>query len=447
MESNFNLNVANFGFDAIISEGEHYFISYSRDDTNRIAPIAKAIHDKACQKCGRLLPFWYDRSGLKFGYDWEQQIIKSLKSCKAVIMFLTNELFQKEGTYMYREFQLAQYYKKTVYCVWLDKLEPKNIVSDKLVSWHFDLRALQGLECIPHETTDSISDRVVTMLFNLPVPPPRPIPFLEKYKNIIILTLAAVAVVAVLTFAVIVPAIKNIFSGGGTVDYGTNSIPEGTTTQDDKSIFDNSSATISVSRVGQTITLGTYEQDNITSNGSEPIEWTVLEIRDNTALIITRYGIDNPQFNTSKTNTTWADSNLRRWMNNTFYNSAFSSQEKQVILEVNVSSEDSLKWGTNGGSSTKDKIFALSESETNKYFSGNGDRQTLATNYAESNGAMVSTDFFMNGKGTTWWWLRNPGSHENEASYISGKGSIASYGAEVNSKHACARPAMWIAVN
>lgn len=452
-----NIKIANFGFNAVISKNEHYFISYSRDDADRIAPIAQAIYDKACKTFGRPIPFWYDRSGLKFGTEWEEQIIQSLKSCKAVIMFLTNDLFQKEDTYMLTEYELAtKDFKKTVYCIWLDPPDSSSI-NDRLRGWRIKLHRLQGLECIPCETTDSIANRVIAMISGSFVPKPisnNRESFWKKYKNILIPTLIIAAVIAFLTFSVIVPAIKNSPTGG-TAPINPNSSntspPASNYFQDDTSTYSNddknNSITVSVSRVGQTVTFGNYEQDNITSNGEEPLEWIVLEMRNNTALIITKYGIDNPPFNNSKTDTTWANSNLRQWMNNKFYNKAFSSQEKEAILEANVSSENSLKWGTKGGSSTQDKIFALSESETNKYFTSNSDRQTLATSYAESNGATVSTDFFINGQGTTWWWLRNPGSHANEASYISGKGSIAVYGAEVNSSHVCARPAMWVAIN
>ena len=44
--------------------------------------------------------------------------------------------------------------------------------------------------------------------------------------------------------------------------------------------------------VGQTFKLGEYEQDNNTGNGTEPIEWQVLAVKGDRALVISRYVLD-----------------------------------------------------------------------------------------------------------------------------------------------------------
>ena len=44
--------------------------------------------------------------------------------------------------------------------------------------------------------------------------------------------------------------------------------------------------------VRDTIEFGRYEQDNDLTNGSEPIVWQVLEVSDESAMMITRYGLD-----------------------------------------------------------------------------------------------------------------------------------------------------------
>ena len=42
-------------------------------------------------------------------------------------------------------------------------------------------------------------------------------------------------------------------------------------------------------QVGDIIEFGSYEQDNDSSNGSEPIKWRVLEVSDGSALVVSEY--------------------------------------------------------------------------------------------------------------------------------------------------------------
>ena len=44
--------------------------------------------------------------------------------------------------------------------------------------------------------------------------------------------------------------------------------------------------------VGGTVKYGSYEQDNNTSNGAETIEWTVLDIQGDKALVISKNVLD-----------------------------------------------------------------------------------------------------------------------------------------------------------
>ena len=50
-------------------------------------------------------------------------------------------------------------------------------------------------------------------------------------------------------------------------------------------------ALLSKARVGSYVTFGSYEQDNDTGNGSEDVEWLVLDKQDDALLVISRYGI------------------------------------------------------------------------------------------------------------------------------------------------------------
>ena len=57
--------------------------------------------------------------------------------------------------------------------------------------------------------------------------------------------------------------------------------------------------------IGDTITFGSYEQDNNLDNGSEPIEWMVLDIQDGKAFLLSRYGLDTKPYNTVEMDITW----------------------------------------------------------------------------------------------------------------------------------------------
>lgn len=50
--------------------------------------------------------------------------------------------------------------------------------------------------------------------------------------------------------------------------------------------------------IGDTYTMGTYEQDNNTKNGKEAIEWIVAEVQGDEALLISKYAIEAMAFNT-----------------------------------------------------------------------------------------------------------------------------------------------------
>ena len=56
--------------------------------------------------------------------------------------------------------------------------------------------------------------------------------------------------------------------------------------------------------VGSTVTFGSYEQDNDTSNGKEPLEWIVLSYQDGKSLLISKYGLDCQPYNTVRADMT-----------------------------------------------------------------------------------------------------------------------------------------------
>jgi len=191
--------------------------------------------------------------------------------------------------------------------------------------------------------------------------------------------------------------------------------------------------------VGDTVLFGAYEQDNNTSNGKEGIEWRVLAKEGGKLLIISEYALDCQQYNTSSTNVTWETCSLRKWMNGTFLNAAFSTEEQAQIQSTNVSADKNPEYRANPGNATTDKVFLLSITEVEKYFTSDSARQCKPTKYAVANGAYVNSD-----NGNCWWWLRSPGCDQKCAAYVHGFGSVRYSGNTVSSGNDCVRPALWI---
>ena len=145
--------------------------------------------------------------------------------------------------------------------------------------------------------------------------------------------------------------------------------------------------------VGDYIEFGAYEQDNNTSNGEEPIEWRVLEVEGNRALLISEKALDCVEYNEMWADITWEDCTLREWLNNEFINEAFSSSEKSQIPTVKVEAEDNPEYGTEAGNDTEDKVFLLSIDEAEKYFDSDAERMCKPTEYANEKDIFVNEDY------------------------------------------------------
>lgn len=196
---------------------------------------------------------------------------------------------------------------------------------------------------------------------------------------------------------------------------------------------------LKVAKAGDYVFFGAYEQDNNTSNGKEDVEWLVLEVKDGKVLVISKYALDCKQYNTSYTDVTWETCTLRKWLNNDFINAAFSAEENAIIPTVTVSADKNPRCSTNPGNATQDRVFLLSITEANKYFSSDSAKQCKPTDYAVANGACESYS------GEYWWWLRSPGLDQNDAAYVTDS-HVSEFGKGVDYVHCAVRPAMWISL-
>ena len=190
---------------------------------------------------------------------------------------------------------------------------------------------------------------------------------------------------------------------------------------------------------GDVLIFGSYEQDNELSNGSENIEWLVLERQENRLLLITEWGIDCRQYDEDYAAVTWDSCSLRSWLNEEFLNAAFSEEEQLMIEQTAVPAEKNPDYGTSPGSSTVDRIFLLSIQEAEKYFASDEERLCCPTAYASANGAKKNAE-----TNCCWWWLRSPGFSEENAAIVDRSGAVTTMGDLVISAVSAVRPAMWI---
>lgn len=199
-------------------------------------------------------------------------------------------------------------------------------------------------------------------------------------------------------------------------------------------------------KIGDSYIFGTYEQDNNISNGKEAIEWTVLDKDGMSLLLVSKQALDCQQYNTSDTDVTWENCSLREWMNGTFLNNAFSTEERALIQSTTVSADKNPRYSTDPGTATTDKVFLLSINEAEKYFNSDEARKCAPTAYAKAQGAWLSDDTYktQSGAATCWWWLRSPGNSQYIAAIVNIGGLVYYTGYGVDYDNISVRPALWI---
>jgi len=182
--------------------------------------------------------------------------------------------------------------------------------------------------------------------------------------------------------------------------------------------------------VGDIIKFGNYHKND--DKTKEPLEWRVLEVSNDKALLITKDAIDCKRYNELE-DITWEECSLRQWLNNEFINEAFDKYEQNKILLTDLSNLDNARCGTNGGNNTKDKIFLLSLDEAQKYFKDDKDRECKPTNYAKQQGAWIEDeDDEEEYVGNCYWWLRSPGEYQNAAAHVYSDGKVIDFGYRVD---------------
>ncbi len=182
--------------------------------------------------------------------------------------------------------------------------------------------------------------------------------------------------------------------------------------------------------VGEYTTFGRYEQDNNPENGPEAIDWLVLDIQGDIAVMISQYGLDCIQFHNSYAGISWEDSDLRSWLNDQFYSECFSIDEKAAVLDTEVDNskaQNDANILSADENTTTDKVFLLSYKEADTLFPYSYKRICMPTAYAASKTLKLDPK-----SGSCMWWLRTPGTSAYNREIVTANGELNGFGKSVN---------------
>jgi hypothetical protein len=195
---------------------------------------------------------------------------------------------------------------------------------------------------------------------------------------------------------------------------------------------------------GDTILFGVYPQ---TADGEDrtPIRWLVLQNLDGELFVLSEKIVDCRRYHGKHVDITWRECDLRRWLNETFYDAAFNAAEQELIRTTRCTDNGE------GSPDTEDRVFLLSVTEIKAFTDAQGGsdnvvrRRTIGTEFARApkpDGCRlyvydkgVEKDYIIeDGEkfGCSWWWTRTQlqiqDGRSSRAAFIGARSNIKSYG-------------------
>jgi len=196
----------------------------------------------------------------------------------------------------------------------------------------------------------------------------------------------------------------------------------------------------------------------------DPIEWNILTESNGKALILADLILDSQEYYLSLSNgqfehnggigyaNNYELSNIRKFLNDTFYNTAFNDLQRALIEKITVdNSESSTTYSSRSYvcNNTEDKIFLLSYFEAGNSSYGLGStkesttaRVTKGSDYAKCQGLYVESS-----TGCSRWWLRSPSYGADYVAYYVDDYGNKHYDHNVFNTDDGVRPACWITLD
>ena len=166
-----------------------------------------------------------------------------------------------------------------------------------------------------------------------------------------------------------------------------------------------------------------YPSGKIYYFGWNPISWRVLAKEADGVYVIAENVIDSQEFNTFNEKVKWENCSLRQFLNETFYNSAFSDAEKSKIVKVTHKNDDSEDGFQKGGNDTTDSVWipSLNDVKNTNYGFGvaGSDVKVLVQNtyYSRCMGLKCTDHYDYPRYYATSYWLRTPSNSVANAAY------------------------------
>ena len=300
-------------------------------------------------------------------------------------------------------------------------------------------------ESITKEWDDSDNERIVSIDKNRGKNEEKKVIKVKSKKRLI-----AIIFTGVLLLVVMISLIAH-FLGGGSDSNDGNSDEK----SDGKSEVSSPESEILLrlknAVKGDIVEFGNYEQNNIKDDGKEVIKWIVLTINDDEVLLLSKDVLDIHMYHNGTSSVTWEKSDLRAWLNSTFYEEAFSKEERNLVLSHSITTEsvsqeyyDSLtnSWQTTvrpvPSCNTMDKVFVLSVSQVDSLVK-KSDCIASVSYYARAGEQNHSS----NASFPFEWVLRTPGSVSGTQKFVDEDGEHG-LGGGVNQLWFGIRPAIYI---
>ena len=204
-----------------------------------------------------------------------------------------------------------------------------------------------------------------------------------------------------------------------------------------------------------------------------PIVWQVLDRSGSKLLLLSKQVLDWTYYNFRLSdNVDWANSMLRKELNENYINEWFDNEEQNAICTTQLGTTKNFYYGTSSSGCVSDRLFLLSAEEVLRYFDpsvskAKDDLKQACKKYERgvyynmpntaSDALTLFADIDYGGalKGNieydgeitienSIWWLRTPGSESGRIACGYPDGFIFLDGFYADSDEIGLRPAMWI---
>lgn len=161
------------------------------------------------------------------------------------------------------------------------------------------------------------------------------------------------------------------------------------------------------------IRMGTWQTE--ADGPRSPLEWLVLEVEHDSALLLSRFCLKTIKFHEEGGNVMWDDCSLRTWLNTVFLNEAFSQMERDRLFQP----EDS-----------GDMVFCLSEKELGLIPKVRLKRddprysRLFFTRCLAAPRVRKDEDPFIGTNGFSPWWLRDKGRKPGQRRLVWTDGTV-----------------------